>query len=516
MNGASLAADLQAGFGVALAPGHLLFGLIGVVLGTAVGVLPGLGPAVAISMLLPLTFGLDPTAAFIMFGGIYYGAMYGGSTTSILVNTPGDASSSVSTFEGYPMARQGRAGAALATAAIGSFIGGTFATFMLMMVATALAAISLLFGSPEYFALMVLALTMVTAMAGASASRAALALCLGLGLSMIGIDLQTGETRLTFGLPELYSGIDVVLGAIGLFAVGEALWIVAAPKTTAEERIPTGRLWLTAEDWRRCTPAWVRGTLVGFGSGLLPGSGGTLATFLSYGLEKRVSKRPEAFGKGAIEGLAGPEAANNAAAGGSMVPLLALGIPGSATTAVMLVAFQLYGLQPGPTLLETNKALVWGLIASLYVANVLLVILNLPLVGLWVRLLQVPKGLLTGSILVFAAVGAYSLQGSLGDVVIVWLLGVGAFLLRRFGFPVPPVLLGLVLGPLIEQEFRRSLTMSNGDASVFLTRPLAAVILLLALASLAATVLPALRRKLPQAPSAASAEPIEAGPGETD
>ena len=514
MNGMGVLSDLQAGFGVALQPGNLLFGLLGVMLGTAVGVLPGLGPAVAISMLLPLTFGLDPTAAFIMFGGIYYGAMYGGSTTSILINTPGDASSSVATFEGYPMARQGRAGAALATAAIGSFVGGTFATFMLMLVATALATISLLFGPPEYFALMLLALTMVTAVAGASAPRAALALCLGLGLSMIGIDLQTGETRLTFGVEELYGGIDVVLGAVGLFAVGEALWIIAQPQGGPAERMPTNRLWLTAEDWRRSIPAWIRGALVGFGSGLLPGSGGTLATFLSYGLEKRVSKRPEAFGKGAIEGLAGPEAANNAAAGGAMAPLLALGIPGSATTAVMLVAFQLYGLQPGPTLLETNKALVWGLIASLYVANVLLVILNLPLVGLWVRLLQVPRGLLTGAILTFAAVGAYSLQGSIGDVVIVWLLGVGAFLLRRFGFPVPPVLLGLVLGPLIEQEFRRAMTMSNGSLAVFVTRPLAVVILLIALGSIVAAAAGPMRRKA--LPGAAGEAPRGAGPGETD
>ncbi|CAN1535839.1 Protein of unknown function DUF112, transmembrane [Sphingomonadaceae bacterium] len=477
MNITSLVSNMSTGFSVALSPDNLVFGLLGVLIGTAVGVLPGLGPSVAIALLLPLTFGLEPTTAFILFGGIYYGTMYGGSTTSILINTPGDAASSVSTFEGYPMAKKGLGGVALATSAIGSFIGGTFATFMLMIAATSLASATLWFGPPEYFALMLLALTMVTGMAGNSLPRALLALATGLGLAMVGIDMQTGENRLTFGVEELYGGIDVALGAVGLFAVGEALWLIASPPSGPTERLPTNRLWLTREEWKRSTVPWIRGSLVGFFSGLLPGTGATFATFMSYGVERRFSKNPEEFGKGAIEGLAGPEAANNAAAGASMVPLLALGIPGSATTAIMLVAFQLYGLQPGPTLLETNKELVWGLIASLYVANVLLVVLNLPLVGLWVQLLRIPKSLLTAIILVFSTVGAYSLQGSLGDVVIVWLLGVAAFLLRRFGFPIAPVLLGLVLGPLIEQDLRRSLAMSSGDFSIFLTRPIAGGIL---------------------------------------
>lgn len=496
---AALAGDLQAGFAVALTPDKLMFGVLGVVLGTAVGVLPGLGPAVAISILLPLTFGLDPTSAFILFGGIYYGTQYGGSTTSILINTPGDAGSSVSTFEGYPMARQGRGGVALATAAIGSFIGGTFATVMLMLVATSLAAISLFFGPPEYFALMLLALTMVAAMSGKSAARAALALCLGLGLAMIGIDLQSGKARFTFGIAELYGGIDVALGAIGLFAIGEALWSIATPAGGPSERLPTNRLWLTLDEWRRCFVPWVRGTIVGFFSGVLPGSGATLATFMSYGIEKRFARDPKSFGKGAIEGLAAPEAANNAAAGGSMVPLLALGIPGSATTAVMLVAFQLYGLQPGPSLLENNKDLVWGLIASLYVANVLLVILNLPLVGVWVQLLKVPRSLLTAIILVFATVGAYSLQGSLGDVVIVWLLGCAAFVLRRYGFPIAPVLLGLVLGPLLEQELRRALAMSSGDPTIFVTRPIAATVMAVVFLSVATTIASQLRARRAEA-----------------
>ncbi len=495
MSLATLAADLHTGFSVALAPDKLFVGMIGVVLGTAVGVLPGLGPSVAIAILLPLTFGMEPTSAFILFGGIYYGAMYGGSTTSILINTPGDAASSISTLEGYPMAKKGQGGVALATSAIGSFIGGTFATFMLMLTATSLAAISLLFGPPEYFALMLLALTMVTTIGGKSVPRTVLALSLGLALSMIGIDLQTGASRFTFGVAELYGGIDVALGAVGLFAVGEALWLIAAPKTEQGEQLPTNRLWLTKDEWKRCLPPWLRGTFIGFFSGVLPGTGATLSTFISYAVEKKISKNPKEFGKGAIEGLASPEAANNAAAGASMVPLLALGIPGSATTAIMLVAFQMYGLQPGPALLETNHELVWGLIASLYVANVLLVILNLPLVGIWVQLLKIPKGLLVGIMLVFATVGAYSTQGSLGDVLIVWLLGIAAFLLRRYGFPIAPVLLGLVLGPMLEQELRRSLAMAAGDPGVLLTRPIAMSVMAVVIASIGWSIFSKLRTR---------------------
>lgn len=490
---AQLASDLQLGFSVALQPTNLGFGLMGCILGSAVGVLPGLGPSVAISLLLPMTFGLDPTAALIMFGGIYYGAMYGGSTTSILMNTPGDASASVSTLEGYPMARQGRAGVALATAAIGSAIAGTFATFMLMLMMTSLASITLLFGPAEYFGLMLLALTTVTAVSSASPARSALSLCLGLAIAMIGIDLQTGVSRFTFGVPQLLGGVDVVLGAIGLFAVGEVLWTLSTPPTALTAKPKTNRLWLNREEWRRASPSFARGSLVGFFSGTLPGSGATLASFLSYAVEKRLSKRRDEFGKGAIEGLAGPEAANNAAAGGSMVPLLALGIPGSATTAVMLVAFQLYGLQPGPTLIASNPGLLWGLIASLYVANILLVLLNLPLVGVWVQLLKTPRGLLTSLILVLSLLGAYSVQGSVSDVAIVLILGVAGFLLRRFGFPVAPVLLGIVIGPLMEQELRRALAVSSGSLDIFLNRPLALLFFAIALVSVAVSMRPYLR-----------------------
>ena len=477
---------LATGFAAALTPGNLVYGLLGVVLGTAVGVLPGLGPAVAISLLLPLTFGLDPVAAFIMFGGIYYGAMYGGAKTAILVNTPGCSASVVSTFDGYPMARSGRGGKALAAAAISSFFGGTFATIMLMLLAPLLVEFALQFGPADYFALMLMALTMVAAIAGESGVKAAFATCLGLSISTIGIDLQTGASRLTFGIEQLYNGIGVVVGGIGLFAIGEALWVAAGGTGPAALDRPLGRaFWLSASEWKRSLFAWLRGAVIGFFAGVLPGSGGTLATFMAYGVEKRISREPERFGKGALEGVAAPEAANNAAAGGSMVPLLALGIPGSATTAVMLAAFQLYGLQPGPLLFTHNENLVWVLIASLYVANILLVALNLPLVGMWARLLRIPPGLLYGAVVVFSALGAFSLKGSLSDVIIIWVLGVLAFVLRRFAIPVAPVLLALVLGPLLEQEFRRALTVSGGDLSTFVTRPISATLLAIAVLSLA-------------------------------
>ena len=481
----SLWYNLETGFAIAATPENLLYGTLGVVLGSAIGVLPGLGPAVAISLLLPLTFGLDPTSAFILFGGIYYGAMFGGAITAILVNTPGCSASAVSTFDGYPMAKSGRAGTALAIAAIGSFAGGTFATLMLMLLAPALVDMALLFGPPEYFCLMLLALTMVTTIAGDNALKAAFATFLGLGISMIGIDMQTGVARLTMGLPELYSGIDVVLGGIGLFAVGEGLWVAAGGGTKSIAVSTSGAKFLmTIREWVLAIKAWLRGMVLGFFAGVLPGSGGTLATFLSYGVEKRIAKKPEEFGKGAVQGLAGPEAANNAAAGGSLVPLLALGIPGSATTAVMLAAFQLYGIQPGPLLFTNSKELVWALIASLYIANLLLVLVNLPLVGAWSRLLRLPQSLLFGAVLVFSTLGAYSLKGSVGDVILVWILGMIAFVLRRNGFPVAPVLLGIVLGPMIEQEFRRSLTLSAGDLSVFFTRPISLTFLILAALSI--------------------------------
>eukprot|EP01038_Epipyxis_sp_PR26KG_P013105 gene13105-17564_t len=450
----SVLENLGNGLLAAAKPENLLFGFIGVFLGNAIGVLPGLGPAVAISVLLPLTFGLDPLSALIMFAGIYSGSMYGGSITSILVNTPGDSSSAVTTFDGHPMAKNGRAGAALLTSMLGSFVGGTFAVVVLMLVAPAIANVSLLFGPTEYFSLMLLALIMVSTIGGNSMAKSIFSVALGIMIAMIGIDMQSGVERMTFGIPELFSGIDVVLAGIGLFAVGEALWVASGgdDTTTPLSKIKT-KLGMTAEEWKRSIGSWVRGTMVGFSLGTLPGTGGTLSSFMAYGIEKRISKTPEKFGQGMIEGVGGPEAANNASAGASMIPLLSLGIPGSATTAVMLVAFQIYGLQPGPLLFENNPELVWGLIASLYIGNILLLILNVPLIGLWTKLLEVPQVLLSTAVLVFAAIGAYSIKGSVSDILIVFILGVLAFTLRFFKFPIAPVLLGVVLGPMIEQEW---------------------------------------------------------------
>jgi putative tricarboxylic transport membrane protein len=482
---AQLGDNLALGFGAALAPLNLLLGLLGVIMGTAIGVLPGIGPALTISLLLPLTFGMDPVGAFILFGGIYYGAMYGGSTTSILVRMPGEASSVMTALDGYAMTRQGRGGAALATAAIGSFVAGTFATAMLMLMAPALVEVALEFGPTEYFALMVLALTALGGMAGRAPAKGAFATFLGLAIGTIGIDIQTGQARFTFGIPGLLGGLNVVIVTVGLFAVGEVFWHAAQPRTASEAPAPLGgSVRLTREDWRRSIPAWCRGTVIGFFTGVLPGAGATVASFLSYAAERRISKTPDAFGRGTIEGVAGPEAANNASAGGSLVPLLALGIPGSGTTAVMLAAFQMYGLQPGPLLFSQQSGLIWGLIASLYVSNVLLLVLNLPLIRVWLRLLQVPRSLLFAAVLVFATLGVYSLNNNLFDVVVVYVLGVMAFFMRRHGLPLAPTVLGVVLGPLLEQHFRRAMAISGGDPTVFLTRPVSAVILALTVAVL--------------------------------
>ena len=475
--------QLAVGFGAALAPANLLLGLVGVTLGTAIGVLPGLGPALTISMLLPLTFGLPPVGAFILFGGIYYGAMYGGSTTSILVRMPGEASSVMTALDGFEMTRQGRAGAALATAAVGSFIAGTFATAMLMLLAPALVEVALGFGPAEYCALMLFALTALGGLSGDSRAKGAFAICLGLALGTVGIDGQTGQPRFTFGVAGLLGGMNVVVVTVGLFAVGEVFWYAASRRaaTGAARAAVAGPVRMTREEWRRSWPAWTRGTLIGFFTGVLPGAGATVASFLSYAAERRAADRPERFGRGAIEGVAGPEAANNASAGGSLVPLLALGVPGSGTTAVMLAAFQLYGLQPGPLLFTQDSTLVWGLIASLYVSNALLLVLNLPLIGLWVRLLRVPRPLLFAAVLAFSTLGVYTLNNNLFDVVVAYALGVLAVVLRRHAVPLAPIVLAVVLGPLLEQEFRRAMAISVGDPTVFLTRPVAAAILALTL-----------------------------------
>jgi putative tricarboxylic transport membrane protein len=485
------------GFGIALTPLNLLWGLIGVTLGTFVGVLPGVGPALTVAMLMPITVKLDPTGALIMFAGIYYGAMYGGSTTTILLNTPGESASIATGLEGNQMAKRGRAGPALATAAIGSFVAGSIATVLLTLLAPIVVEIALKFGPAEYFALMVFAFVTVAAVLGQSTVRGLTMLFLGLLFGLVGIDEQTGQQRFAFGVPELLDGIDVVVLAVGLFAVGEALYVAAYSSRQREEieRL-SGSLMMSKEDWRRSWPAWLRATAIGFPFGTIPAGGAEIPTFLSYAMERKLSKKPEEFGKGAIEGVAGPEAANNAAATGVLVPLLTLGIPTSATAAILLAAFQNYGIQPGPLLFQTQASLVWALIASLYVGNVLLLVLNLPLIGLWVQVLKIPKPLLYGAILVFATLGAYSLHQSVVDLVTLYVFGLLGFGMRRWGFPVAPAVIGLILGPLAESQFRRALSISQGDPSVFLTHPISASLLALtALILLGPAIARALKRR---------------------
>ena len=469
---------LASGFGVALQPINLMWGLIGVTCGTLVGVLPGVGPALTVAMLLPLTVKLDPTGALIMFAGIYYGAMFGGSTTTILLNTPGESASIATALEGNRMAKAGRGGPALATSAIGSFVAGSIATILLTLLAPLVVDFALKFGPAEFFALMVFAFVTVSAVLGSSTVRGLTSLFLGLLLGLVGIDGQTGASRFAFGVPELLDGIDVVVLAVGLFAVGEALYVAAYQSRLSEtmEKL-RGSIWMSLEDWRRSWPAWLRATVIGFPFGTIPAGGTEIPTFLSYATEKKLSKHPAEFGRGAIEGVAGPEAANNAAATGVLVPLLTLGIPTSATAAILLGAFQNYGLQPGPLLFQTQSSLVWGLIASLYVGNIILLILNLPLIGIWVKVLQIPKDLLYAGILVFATLGAYSLHQSWVDLLALYVFGLLGFAMRRWDIPVGPAVIGLILGPLAETQFRRALAISQGDASVFFTHPISATFL---------------------------------------
>jgi len=468
---------LMHGFEVALLPMNLLWGAIGVTLGTAVGVLPGVGPALTVAMLLPLTVKLSPVGALIMFAGIYYGAMFGGSTTTILLNTPGESASIATALEGNKMAKRGRAGPALATSAIGSFIAGTIATLLVTLLAPLVVEIALKFGPAEYFALMVFAFTTVSAVLGASTVRGLTSLFAGLFLGLIGIDSQTGQPRFAFGVPELLDGVDVVVLAVGLFAVGEALYVGAYASRIPEvmDKI-TGSLWMSKSDWKRSWPAWLRGTAIGFPFGSIPAGGAEIPTFLSYAVEKKLTRFPGEFGHGAIEGVAGPEAANNASVTGALVPLLTLGIPTSATAAILLAAFQNYGIQPGPMLFQMQADLVWGLIASLYVGNVMLLILNLPMIGIWVKVLTIPQPLLYGGILVFATLGAYSLHESVVDLATLYVFGLLGFAMRRWDIPVAPAVIGLILGPLAETQFRRALSISQGDPSVFYQHPISATL----------------------------------------
>jgi putative tricarboxylic transport membrane protein len=466
------------GFADALHPEFLVYAFLGVLIGTAIGVLPGIGPAMTVALLLPLTYTLEPTAALITFAGIYYGGMYGGSTTSILLNTPGESASIVTAIEGNKMAKLGRGAAALATAAIGSFIAGTIATIGLTLLAPTLAALAVKLGPADFVALIVVAFITVGALLGNSVWRGLVSLGFGLFLGLVGTDVLSGQQRYTLGIPPLADGIDVVLIAVGLFAVGEALYVAARMRSGPIDVIPITkgwRSWLSKEDWRRSWRPWLRGTAIGFPIGSIPAGGADVATFLSYATEKKLSKKGSEFGRGAIEGVAGPEAANNAAAAGVLVPLLTLGLPTTATAAIILSAFQSYGIQPGPQLFTNQPQLVWTLIASLYIGNVILLVLNLPLVGIWVKLLQIPRPYLYAGILTFAAFGAFAVNFAIADIVILLVIGVLGYFMRRFGYPIAPLVVGMILGPMGEAQLRKALQLSQGDLSTLVLHPFAAV-----------------------------------------
>ncbi len=485
---------LLGGFATAATPINLLWALVGCIVGTAVGVLPGIGPALTVAMLLPLTAQVEPTASMIMFAGIYYGAMYGGSTTSILLNTPGETATMVTALEGNLMAKNGRAGAALATAAIGSFVAGTIATVLVTLFAPWLAEAALRFGPPEYFALMVLAFVTVSAVLGSSVLRGMTALLLGLAIGLIGIDEISGQARYTLGVPELLDRIEVTLLAVGLFAVGEALFFGLYGGRVIERQNAMSTLYMTRLEWKRSIGPWLRGTFIGFPFGTIPAGGTEIPTFLSYAAEKKLSKHKSEFGStGAIEGVAGPEAANNATAAGVLVPLLTLGIPTSTTAAVLLSAFQNYGITTGPQLFLTSGPLVWALIASMYIGNVMLLVLNLPLVGLWVKLLKIPRHWLYAGILVFATVGVYGMRQSVFDLYLLYGIGLLGALMRRYDFPTAPVIVGMILGPMAEAQFRNAMSIGEGSLAVFVERPLSATVL--ALCVLVLAVPPLLRRR---------------------
>jgi putative tricarboxylic transport membrane protein len=483
---------LAGGLANAVTPENLLYAAIGVLLGTFVGVLPGIGPAMAVALLLPATVGLEPTQAFIMFAGIYYGGMYGGSTTSILLNTPGESSSVMTAIEGNKMAKKGRAAQALATAAIGSFIAGTIGTLGVVFFAPALASVAVDIGSPSYFAVTVMSLVLVTAVLGASKLRGFIGLFLGLMIGLVGMDLSTGQPRLAFGTTQLADRIDVVVVAVGIFALGEALWVAAHLRRTPAEVVPVGQPFLGREDWRRSWGPWLRGTALGFPFGAIPAGGAETPTFLSYVAERKLSKKPEEFGHGAIEGVAGPEAANNASAAGTMVPLLALGLPVTATAAIMLSALQGYGIVPGPQLMTDQPDLVWTLLASLLIGNTLLLVINLPLAPAWAKLLRIPRPQLYAGILFFAALGSYATNQDPFDIFLLTVFGLLGMVMRRFAIPVLPLILGVILGPLMESKLREALTISDGSASALVSEPLAVVVYVVIV--LALVVPPVLRR----------------------
>jgi putative tricarboxylic transport membrane protein len=490
------------GFQNALTPENLLYACIGVLLGTFVGVLPGIGPAMAVALLLPITYGLDVTQSLILFAGIYYGGMYGGSTTSILLNTPGESASVMTAIEGNRMAKRGRAAQALATAAIGSFIAGTIGTLLVAFFMPSIAEQAVKIGAPSYFAIMLLSLVLVTSVLGSSKVRGFIGLFMGLTIGLVGLDLSTGQARLTGGALELADGIGIVVVAVGVFAVGEALWTAAHLRRKPVDVIPVGRPFMGRDDWRRSWGPWFRGTALGFPFGAVPAGGAETPTFLSYVTERKLAARKgrDEFGEGAIEGVAGPEAANNASAAGMFVPLLALGLPVTATAAVLIGAMQTYGIQPGPTLLTDQPDLVWTLLASLLIGNTLLLVINLPLAPIWAKLLRIPRPQLYAGILFFASLGAYSTNADPFDLALLLVFGALGFVIRRFGIPVLPLILGVILGPLMELKMREALDLSNGEVSGLFNEGLAIFVYALVVLAIVMPVVVGRLRGAPDAP----------------
>jgi putative tricarboxylic transport membrane protein len=496
--------SLMLGFSVALDPTNLLFCFVGVLCGTLVGILPGLGPSATIAILIPVTFGMNPTTAMIMLAGVYYGAKYGGALTSILINTPGESSSVMTCLDGYQMAVKGEAGRALGLAAISSFIGGTFSVLVLMLIAPPLAELAISFGPPEYFALMLLGLVMVIFLGGATFVKASISCIFGLLLGTVGVDPLHGQPRLTFDQIRLFDGLEFVIVAMGLFAIAEVL---VNAESTHEAGIVKGKLvglFPRLSDLLKCKFTFLRSTVLGFFIGVLPGAGSTIATFLAYSVEKSVSKDRAEFGHGAVQGVAAPETADNSATGGEMVPLLTLGIPGSGSTAVMLGAMMTYGVRPGPLLFEQQPEFVWAIIASMYVGNVMLLIMNLPLVPVFASALRIRYTILYPTILLVCAVGAYSLNGSMFDVGLLVMFGLIGYAMRKTGFPAAPVVLALVLGPMIERALSQSLSMSQGDLTILIERPISGSLIALITLIVIGAIFGALRRRGKPANAAAS------------
>ncbi|MGQ3355184.1 MAG: tripartite tricarboxylate transporter permease [Phreatobacter sp.] len=490
-----LIANLATGFAVALTPANLAFCFLGVLIGTLVGVLPGIAPITTIAILLPFTFTLPPASAMIMLSGIFYGAQYGGSTTAILVNLPGESSSIVTCLDGHQMAKQGRAGPALAIAAIASFFAGTIATIIIAVASVPLSVLALKFTAAEYFSLMVLGLTGSIALAHGSAIKAVAMVLLGLLLGLVGIDVNTGLPRMTLGIGELGDGIGFVAIAIGLFGISELMIALSRPQDRTLLSVALSQLWPSRKELKDCVPAMLRGTAIGSILGVLPGGGAALSSFASYAVEKKTSATPERFGRGAIEGVAGPEAANNAGAQTSFIPLLTLGIPGNAIMALMVGALMIQGIQPGPQVMTAQPQLFWGVIASMWLGNLMLVILNLPLVGLWVSLLRVPYRILFPAIALFCCIGTYSISNSQLDIGLMLIFALVGVFFVKVGAEPAPFILGFILGPLMEENFRRAMNLSRGDPLVFVERPISAALLVLTALLLAVLILPAVRAK---------------------